>query len=69
MGAGGLGGANKPWICAQQLFRTLRLRPVAVAGAEAGGPQPNTANDPRRIWHKTHNKEEAQRGGERGECG
>ena len=39
-GGWGLGGANKPWICAPQLFRTLRLRPVAVAGAEAVGPQP-----------------------------
>ena len=41
-GPGGLGGlgANKPWICAPHLFRTLRLRPVAGAGAEAVGPQP-----------------------------
>ena len=38
--AGGLGGADT--FNRAAVFATLRLRPVAVAGAEAVGPQPIT---------------------------
>ena len=61
MGAGGWGGwggagANKPSIMGPDLFRTLRLRPVAVAGAAGWGPQPIKEIMPvaKNKWTRAH---------------